>query len=146
MRDEAPLPAAFGELAYHGGNLAADSRLLPEAPAPRIDLSTGVSPHSFPLPEISSALRARLPEPGRLAILEAAAARRYGALSSQVVAAPAAQALIQLLARLRRNARIGVLGGGILVRPSAELPDRLSFGIPDDAQRWRRLESTLQAI
>jgi len=35
---------------------------------------------------------------------------------------------------------------GILVRPFAESPDKLRFGIPRDSHSWRRLETALQAI
>ncbi|MGA2792684.1 MAG: threonine-phosphate decarboxylase CobD [Roseiarcus sp.] len=110
MLNEAPFQAALSELAYHGGNLAAARRLFPRAPLPWIDLSTGVNPQPYPLPAITPDLWARLPEPEHLAALEAAAARRYGAPPSQVVAAPGTQALIQLLARLRPRARVGILG------------------------------------
>src|SRR5271157_629382 len=101
MLNEAPFQAALSELAYHGGNLAAARRLFPRAPLPWIDLSTGVNPQPYPLPAITPDLWTRLPEPEHLAALEAAAAQRYGAPPSQVVAAPGTQALIQLLARLR---------------------------------------------
>jgi cobalamin biosynthesis protein CobC len=97
-------------LAYHGGNLGAARRMYPDAPEPWIDLSTGINPTAYPLPPLAPDLWARLPEPDRLATLEAIAARRYGASAEKVVAAAGAQAIIQLLARLRPKARVGVLG------------------------------------
>jgi cobalamin biosynthetic protein CobC len=110
MLNEAPFQAALSELAYHGGNLAVARRLFPHAPLPWIDLSTGVNPEPYPLPSMTPDLWARLPDPEHLAALEAAAAQRYGAPPSQTVAAPGTQALIQLLARLRPNGRVGILG------------------------------------
>src|SRR5215469_5957046 len=73
----------------HGGDLDAARRLFPDAPEPFIDLSTGINPHSYPLPQLSSDLFARLPAPAALARLAGVAARTYGAPSpDHVVAAP----------------------------------------------------------
>ena len=97
--------------AYHGGDLSAARRLFPDAPQPWIDLSTGVNPHPYPLPEISPEAWTRLPDPSELARLEAAAATRYRArASAHVIAAPGSQAIIQALARLLPARRVGVLG------------------------------------
>ena len=41
----------------HGGDLAAARQLFPDAPEPFIDLSTGINPHPYPVPELSSAAR-----------------------------------------------------------------------------------------
>lgn len=95
----------------HGGDLAAARRRFPDAPAPWIDLSTGVNPHPYPVRPLPQDCLARLPEPGALAALEAAAARAYGAHDARnIVAAPGAQALIQILPRLLAGRRVGVLG------------------------------------
>jgi len=95
----------------HGGDLAAVRARFPQAPAPWIDLSTGINPHAYPVGELSDACFTRLPEPADLVALEAAAARAYGVADpSCVVAAPGAQALIQLLPRVLPGARVGVLG------------------------------------
>jgi cobalamin biosynthetic protein CobC len=107
---ETPFEAAWKELAYHGGNLGAARRAYPKAPEPWIDLSTGINPTAYPLPPLAPDLWARLPEPDRLAALETIAAQRYGASAEKVVAAAGAQAIVQLLARLRSRARVGVLG------------------------------------
>jgi cobalamin biosynthesis protein CobC len=107
---EESLEAALSRLSYHGGNLSAARLLFPEAPQPWIDLSTGINPHPYPLPDLASEHWARLPEPDDLAALEAIAAYRYRAQAAQTVAAPGSQALIQLLARLHPNAHVGVLG------------------------------------
>jgi cobalamin biosynthesis protein CobC len=42
------------------------------------------------------------------------------------------------------DAFVDLLRHGILVRPFLEAPDALRFGIPGDAESWRRLESALR--
>jgi cobalamin biosynthetic protein CobC len=102
-------PGALQAFARHGGDLSAARRLFPEAPQPWIDLSTGVNPHPYLLPELSPEAWTRLPDRAALARLEAVAASRYRA-RADVVAAPGSQALIQTLARLLPARRVGVLG------------------------------------
>ena len=43
-----------------------------------------------------------------------------------------------------RDVFVNLLRHGILVRPFAELSDRLRFGIPASAEAWRKLEAALQ--
>jgi cobalamin biosynthetic protein CobC len=95
---------------YHGGALDVARRLAPGAPEPWVDLSTGVNPHPYPLPDLTPELWSRLPGSGALAELEAAAAVRYGAAAGMVVAGPGSQALIQALARIIPRGAVGVLG------------------------------------
>jgi len=95
----------------HGGDLDAARRLFPDAPEPLIDLSTGINPHSYPLPQLSSDLFARLPAPAALARLAGVAARAYGAPSpDHVVAAPGTQILLPLITGLAPPGRAAVLG------------------------------------
>jgi cobalamin biosynthetic protein CobC len=95
----------------HGGDLAAARQSFPDAPEPLIDLSTGINPHSYPLPQLPSELFARLPEPAALARLVGVAARAYGARSpDHVVAAPGTQILLPLAAGLVPPGRAAVLG------------------------------------
>jgi cobalamin biosynthetic protein CobC len=95
----------------HGGDLAAARQMFPDAPEPFIDLSTGINPHSYPLPQLPSDLFARLPEPAALARLVTVAAQAYGAASpGHVVAAPGTQILLPLVAGLRPPGRAAVLG------------------------------------
>ena len=47
----------------HGGGLAAAQRLFTDAPRPFIDLSTGINPYSYPLPQLAPDLFTRLPDP-----------------------------------------------------------------------------------
>ncbi len=95
----------------HGGRLAAARRRWPAAPAPFLDLSTGINPHPWPIPALPDAAFARLPEPEEVAALEAAAAHAYGVADpAMVAAAPGTQALIQLLPRLFPAAQVAVVG------------------------------------
>src|SRR5437588_8899234 len=94
----------------HGGDLAAARRLFADAPEPFLDLSTGINPHSYPLPELPIDLFARLPGANALAAAKAAAAQAYGAPSAaHVVAAPGTQILLPLVAALVRPGRAAVV-------------------------------------
>ena len=95
----------------HGGDIGAACALFPDAPEPFIDLSTGINPHSYPLPQLALEVFRRLPEPTALASLAAIAASAYGAPSSaHVVSAPGTQILFEPVARLVRRGRAAVLG------------------------------------
>ena len=102
--------ADYGALTYHGGALEVARRLAPNAPEPWIDLSTGINPHPYPLPDLEPAAWSRLPEREALAKLEAAAAHRYGAAADSVVAGPGSQALIHALAHILPRGAVGALG------------------------------------
>jgi len=102
--------AEYEAFTYHGGALDVARRLRPGAPDPWVDLSTGVNPHAYPLPDLAPDIWSRLPEGGALAELEAVAARRYGADARNVVAGPGSQALIQALARTVPRDAVAVLG------------------------------------
>jgi cobalamin biosynthetic protein CobC len=102
--------ADYGTLTYHGGALEVARQLAPGAPEPWIDLSTGVNPHAYPLPDLEPEAWARLPESGALARLEAAAALRYDVAAGNAVAGPGSQALIQALARILPHRAVGALG------------------------------------
>lgn len=95
----------------HGGNLAEARARFPEALGPWLDLSTGISPFAYPLPEFSAETFTRLPEPAEVRRLQALAARRYGARDpAQVVAAPGTQILLPLIAKLMPPGRARVWG------------------------------------
>ncbi|HEY3622042.1 MAG TPA: threonine-phosphate decarboxylase, partial [Roseiarcus sp.] len=94
---------------YHGGALEVARRLAPDAPEPWIDLSTGINPHAYPLPDLKPEAWSRFPESGALAKLEAAAALRYGPATIGVVAGPGSQALIQALSHILPHGAVGVL-------------------------------------
>ena len=95
----------------HGGDLGAARLLFPGAPEPFIDLSTGINPYPYPIPQLSPDLFTRLPEAAALDRLAAIAARAYGAPSAaHVVPAPGTQILLPLVAALVRPGRAAVLG------------------------------------
>ena len=102
--------ADYGAFTYHGGALEVARRLAPQAPAPWIDLSTGVNPHAYPLPDLKPGAWSRLPESRELSRLEAAAALRYGAAATNVVAGPGSQALIHALSHILPHGAVGALG------------------------------------
>src|SRR5258708_5001390 len=107
----AMIPHVGAASLLHGGDLAAARRLFPNAPDPFIDLSTGINPHSYPLPQLSSDVFARLPESAALGRLTAVAAQAYGAPSADhVVAAPGTQILLPMVAALVPPGRAAVLG------------------------------------
>jgi cobalamin biosynthetic protein CobC len=103
LMDKAPIE--------HGGDLAAARLLFPGAPEPFIDLSTGINPFPYPIPQLPPELFTRLPDGAALDRLAAIAARAYGAPSAaHVVPAPGTQILLPLVAGLVRGGRAAVLG------------------------------------
>lgn len=89
----------------HGGRLrkAALEYAIPEPDW--LDLSSGIAPWPWPIPDIPLSAWARLPETDDG--LEQAACAYYGA--PQVLPVPGSQVAIQLLPRLRRSGKVGVL-------------------------------------
>jgi len=95
----------------HGGGLAAARRLFADAPEPFIDLSTGINPYSYPLPQLPPDPFTRLPDPEALAAVAAIAAESYAAPSvAHVVPAPGTQILLPLVAALVAPGRAAVVG------------------------------------
>jgi cobalamin biosynthetic protein CobC len=94
----------------HGGDLAAARRMFPDAPEPFVDLSTGINPHSYPLPTFPPKIFARLPERTAVRHLAVIAAQAYGAPSpDHVRPAPGTQILLPLVAHLAEPGRAAVL-------------------------------------
>jgi len=103
-------PAA-AEPISHGGDLDGARKKYPAAPEPWIDLSTGINPVPFPIPELTTDVWSRLPTLAEEEALLAAAALRYRVANSKMIAAaPGTQALIQLLPRLVPTSHVAVLG------------------------------------
>lgn len=85
----------------HGGRLAAAMAAYPRAPRPWLDLSTGINPEPWRGPRAPYELLSRLPDPLRIAELEAAAAVAFGvADAARVVAVAGAEAGLRLLPRV----------------------------------------------
>jgi cobalamin biosynthetic protein CobC len=94
----------------HGGDLPAARQMFPDAPEPFIDLSTGINPHPYPMPELSSALFERLPDRAHVRRLAAVAAQCYGAPSADhVLPAPGTQILLPQVAMLAPPGRATIL-------------------------------------
>jgi cobalamin biosynthetic protein CobC len=94
----------------HGGDLGAARLLFPDAPKPFVDLSTGINPNPYPLPDLPAELFARLPDAAATGRLAAAAATSYAAPSAaHVVPAPGTQSLLPLIAGLARRGRAAIL-------------------------------------
>ncbi|MBC7281255.1 threonine-phosphate decarboxylase CobD [Hoeflea sp.] len=87
----------------HGGALADAIARHGGAPSEWLDLSTGISPFSLPLPELPADVWRRLPEPAETRRVCELAQRHYGA-SVLPVAVPGTQAAIQLLPWLTPHA------------------------------------------
>ena len=89
----------------HGGRLHAAAREYGIAVSDWLDLSTGIAPYSLALPHIPAEAWMRLPQADDG--LVAAACDYYGAAS--LLPVPGSQSTIQLLPRLRRGLRVGIL-------------------------------------
>ena len=94
----------------HGGELSRLRQRYPDAPEPLIDLSTGINPFSYPLPEIPQTAYTRLPEEVQIRQLKAAAAAAYGARDPGLVAVAAGtQLIISILPRILPAAQVAIL-------------------------------------
>ncbi|VVN07391.1 Histidinol-phosphate aminotransferase [Pseudomonas fluorescens] len=89
----------------HGGRLRKAALGYGIAEADWLDLSSGLAPWPFPVPDVPLRAWARLPESDDG--LEQAACEYYGA--AQVLPVAGSQMAIQLLPRLRRVGKVGVL-------------------------------------
>ncbi len=92
----------------HGGRLLRAARQYGIPPEDWLDLSTGINPLGWPVPEVPARVWQRLPEADDG--LEAAARACYGAAHCLPVAG--SQAAIQALPWLRPRGRVGVLAPG----------------------------------
>jgi cobalamin biosynthetic protein CobC len=99
------------ELRIHGGRIDAAARLYPSAPQPWIDLSTGINPIAYPVPQIPLALYQRLPLAREIAEMTAAAAEAYGLPErAAIIPVPGSEIAIRLLPRMIGPGRAGIVG------------------------------------
>jgi cobalamin biosynthetic protein CobC len=90
---------------FHGGRLN-DAARHSDLPVDRwIDLSTGINPHSYPLPTVPKSVWQKLPDEGD--DLLSIAATYYG--SSHLLAVSGSQVAIEKLPTLRSRSRVGIL-------------------------------------
>jgi cobalamin biosynthesis protein CobC len=95
----------------HGGDLTEAIARFGGQRSDWLDLSTGINPHAYPLPEIAPDFWRSLPARGELDALLEAARQTYGVpRQAGVVAAPGTQALIQWMPRLAPVGGTAVLG------------------------------------
>lgn len=95
----------------HGGRIDVARQAFPDAPQPWIDLSTGISPWSYPLPLMDASEANRLPDTGALqAMIEAAREAYRVPPAVDVVALPGTDAGIGILPWLFRTPkRVAIL-------------------------------------
>jgi cobalamin biosynthetic protein CobC len=95
----------------HGGNRAAAEARFGRPADGWLDLSTGINPNPYPLPEIPADAWSRLPDDAFDRPARETAASYYGAPdANHVLTAPGTQALIQWLPRLRMPGRVAIVG------------------------------------
>ena len=89
----------------HGGELIAASKKYGFSIRDWLDLSTGINPNGWPVPEVPATVWRRLPEVGDDLIRAAAAYYQ----TSSLLPVAGSQAAIQVLPKLRSRCRVGVL-------------------------------------
>lgn len=95
----------------HGGDIDAARARYPQAPEPWVDLSTGINPHAYPVPQVTPEAWRRLPQSSTARALLRVAHRRYGIVEkADLVAAAGSQALIQVVPRLIAATEVVVIG------------------------------------
>lgn len=98
------------ELRIHGGRIDTAELLYPSAPQPWIDLSTGINPIAWPVPQIPLARYQRLPLAREMAQMTAAAADVYGLpANAAIVPVSGSELAIRLLPRMIGAGRVGIL-------------------------------------
>jgi cobalamin biosynthetic protein CobC len=81
----------------HGGEIERAAQAYGIPPDQWLDLSTGINPHAWPVPEVPAQVWQRLPEED---VLLVRASRYYGAPVENLVAVPGSQAALSTLPRL----------------------------------------------
>ncbi len=98
-------------LRVHGGQVDVAEALYRLAPRPFLDLSTGINPQGYPLPQIDPALWQRLPLKRELDGLRDSAWAFYGApAGTDLAVVPGTELAIRLLPHLLKAGRVGILG------------------------------------
>lgn len=98
-------------IADHGGRVAAATAAYGCPAEGWLDLSTGINPRPYPVPEVAPEVWARLPDEDLFQAARHAARGYYGiGAAAGIVEAAGSQALIQALPRVLPRCRVGVLG------------------------------------
>jgi cobalamin biosynthetic protein CobC len=110
MRSRNELGKSAADLRVHGGRIDTVASLYPSAPQPWIDLSTGINPIAWPVPQIALTRYQRLPLTREISEMIQAAAGFYGLpANAEIVPVPGSEIAIRLLPRLLPARRVGVL-------------------------------------
>lgn len=98
------------DIPQHGAATRWIHARYPNAPAPVIDLSTGINPYGYPLAALDDALYRRLPDPEEI-IQARQAVRRYCGADARVqaVLSPGMQPLMFALAAYRQQRRVAII-------------------------------------
>lgn len=95
----------------HGGNLDEAVRRYGIDASQWMDLSTGINPHAYPVPELAPSIWQRLPDRQSIKQLEEAARQAYGVPdSAAVLAASGSAVLIHRLPSLIGRSRVAIAG------------------------------------
>jgi cobalamin biosynthetic protein CobC len=95
----------------HGGRIQAATERFGAPAEGWLDLSTGINPYAYPVPRLAQEIWARLPDSDLFLGARQAALAYFGAAQEGgIVEAPGSQALIQVLPRAVRRARIAIVG------------------------------------
>lgn len=95
----------------HGGDLTEAMARYGGAPESWLDLSTGINPHSWPIPPLPQTIWQRLPSRADETALLDAARVAYGIPDDvAIAAAPGTQMLIQWLPRLAPTGTVAIVG------------------------------------
>jgi cobalamin biosynthesis protein CobC len=97
-------------LRVHGGRIDLAASLYPSAPAPWIDLSTGINPVPWPVSAVPLVRYQRLPLASEIAEMTEAAAACYGLpANSKMLPVPGSELAIRLLPRMTGPGHVGIL-------------------------------------
>ncbi len=98
-------------LPSHGGSIALAEKVFGVPTQGWLDLSTGINPDAFPLPEVPSELWQKLPDSTLTHACIDTAAKYFGcSFRDCIVPGPGTQALIQWLPWLRSPSTTGIVG------------------------------------
>lgn len=105
------LPPDPFALPIHGGDPVAAERRFGRPADGWLDLSTGINPYPYPLPDLPAALWQNLPPASAEENLRHIAARAWGVNDAErVIVANGSQSLLQLLPRLRPVGHVSIVG------------------------------------
>ncbi|MBL4908367.1 MAG: threonine-phosphate decarboxylase [Sneathiella sp.] len=100
----------YNRVTFHGGDLTWAKRYFGSDGLPWIDLSTGINPHAYPLPQIPTEIWTRLPGASiETDLLQTAKHYYKNSDKADIVACPGTQSALQLLPHLRDPAEVAIL-------------------------------------